>query len=306
MRRPVAGLGLLLMLASCPPGAECDLVQVAQVPLELTNHVLVLPVSINGQAVGMLLDTGAQKSLLGEAAVRRLNLVRDTRSSTSLIGISGSSARPDARIDSMSIGGVALRVTRLPVNSFGGNQPFDGILGLDILRDYDLDIDGPNRLLTLYRVRRCEPADPPWDEPARRIAGFSTRTGWPKLPFKIDGIEGIGFLDTGASNTMITPRMAQRLGVTEAALAIDRVINLHVIAGDDTPSHVHWFETAQIGPVVVQHPYAYVLGKEPPALDGSGNFGDGVIGLDILGSQRLWVSISTGRLYVARVAAARH
>jgi len=36
-----------------------------------------VPVTLNGHAIGMLLDTGAQKSMLGEAAVRRLNLVRD-------------------------------------------------------------------------------------------------------------------------------------------------------------------------------------------------------------------------------------
>lgn len=291
---------LLLALASCPPDAACDLVRVAQVPLEFANHIFVVPVSVNGQPIGMLLDTGAQKSLLGEAAVQRLHLVRDARSYTSLMGLSGSSAAPDVRIDSMAIGTAALPVDRLSVNSFGGNQPFDGILGLDILRNYDLDIDGPKRVLTLYRVRRCESAEPPWDEPAVPIAEFSTRTGALKLPFRLDGIEGIGFLDTGASNTVITPRMAQRLGLTDQVLANDRTIKLHVIAGDDAPSHVHWFDTIQIGPVVARHPYAYVLAKEPPPLDGDRTFGDGVIGVDFLGSQRLWLSIRTDRLYLAR------
>ncbi|HME26154.1 MAG TPA: retroviral-like aspartic protease family protein [Acetobacteraceae bacterium] len=302
LRRALAGfaLPLLLIQASCPPDAACNLEQVAQVPLELKNHVFVLPATVNGHAIEMLLDTGAQKSLLGEAAVQRLNLVRDARSYTSLMGLSGTSATPDARIDSMSIGAVALSVGRLSVNSFGGNQPFDGILGLDILRQYDLDIDGPKRMLTLYRVRRCEPAAPPWDEPAVPVAGFSTRTGWLKLPFKLDGIEGTGFLDTGASNTMIAPHMAQRLGLTNQVLANDRMIKLHVIAGDDTPSHVHWFDTIQIGPVVARHPYAYVLAEPPPPLGGDPNFGDGVIGLDLLGGQRIWISIGTGRLYLAR------
>lgn len=172
--RALAGftLMLLLVLASRPSGAACDLVQIARAPLELKNHLFVVPVTLNGHAIGMLLDTGAQKSLLGEAAVRRLNLVRDSRSLTSLMGLSGTSAQPDVRIDSMSIGAAALSVNRLAVNSFGGHQPFDGILGLDILRDYDLDIDGPKRVLTLYRIRRCEPAPPPWTSRPRRSPGF--------------------------------------------------------------------------------------------------------------------------------------
>jgi predicted aspartyl protease len=302
VRAALAGFAtlLLLALASCPPDAACDLVQIAQVPLEFTNHIFVVPVTVSGHPIDMLLDTGAQRSLLGEAAVQRLNLARDARSYTSLMGLSGSSATPDARIDGMSIGAAALPVDRLPVNSFGGNQPFEGILGLDILREYDLDIDGPKRVLTLYRVRRCDTAEPPWDQPAVPIAGFSTRTGALKLPFRLDGIEGTGFLDTGASNTVITPHMAQRLGLTDQVLANDRMIKLHVIAGDDTPSHVHWFDGMQIGPVVVRHPYAYVLAKEPRPLDGDRSFGDGVIGLDFLGSQRIWLSIGTGRLYLAR------
>jgi predicted aspartyl protease len=293
-------LPLLLVLASGPSDAACDLVQIARVSLGLKNHLFVVPVTLNGHAIGMLLDTGAQKSLLGEAAVQRLNLVRDSRSLTSLMGLSGSSAQPDARIDSMSIGAVALSVDRLAVSSLGGNQPFDGILGLDILREYDLDVDGPRRVLTLYRIRRCEPVPPPWDDSAASIAGFSTRTGWLKLPFKLNGVEGTGFLDTGASNTMITPQMAQRLGLTDQDLENDRMIKLHVIAGNDTPSHVHWFYSLQIGPAVSRHPYAYVLAKEPPPLGGERNFGDGVIGVDFLGSQRVWISVATGRLYLAR------
>ena len=77
VRHALAGSTLLLsVLASCPSDAACDLVQIARVRLELKNHLFVVPVTLNGHAIGMLLDTGAQKSLLGEAAVRRLNLVR--------------------------------------------------------------------------------------------------------------------------------------------------------------------------------------------------------------------------------------
>ena len=64
LRRALAAfaLPLLLVLASCPPDAACNLVRVAQVPLELKNHLFVLPVTINGHAIEMLLDTGAQES----------------------------------------------------------------------------------------------------------------------------------------------------------------------------------------------------------------------------------------------------
>jgi hypothetical protein len=156
-----------------------------------------VPVTINGQAVGLLLDTGSEKSFLTEATVERLHIPRDARFNTAIIGIGGGSARVDASVDHMLIGGVPLPVDRISVNSFSGRPRFDGLIGLDILRDFDLDIDTPKRTLTLYRVRVCERADPPWDEPAMPIAGISTETRWLKLPFEIDGVAGTATLDTG-------------------------------------------------------------------------------------------------------------
>ena len=216
--------------------------------VELRGRQLAVPVSINGQAVGLLLDTGSEKSFLTEATVERLHILRDARFNTAIIGIGGGSARVDASVDHMLIGGVPLPVDRISVNSFSGRPRFDGLIGLDILRDFDLDIDTPKRTLTLYRVRVCERADPPWDEPAMPIAGTSTETRWLKLPFEIDGVAGSATLDTGASNTMINPRMTRRLNLTDEALANDRSLQISVVAGESTPARIHHFGTLVIGP----------------------------------------------------------
>ncbi len=295
---------LLLALAGCAQGSGCALVKVAEVPLEPRSRVLTIPVTVNGHAIIMTLDTGGQKSMLSEAAVSRLGIVRDARFISPLIGIAGGSAHADASIDSMSIGGESISVNRMSVNTFGGNGTIDGLLGLDILRDYDLDIDAPKHKLTLYRVRWCEQADPPWDEPATRIPETSTLMNWLKIPFEIDGTEGTAMVDTGNTTTMITPRMVRRLGLTEAAMANDRVLKIHVLASEDAQAHVHRFQTIRIGPMTVQNARILVLSKEPPALGDSRNFGDGFIGLDFLASRRTWFSIRTGNLYFATNAAA--
>ncbi len=117
--------------------------------------------------------------------------------------------------------------------SFGDYRGIDGIIGLDILRDYDLDIDAPKHVLTLYRIRQCERADPPWDEPAIPIAGTSTMTGWMDIPFEINGSAQTAMVDTGSSYTEITPRLLRRIGLSAQDLANDRTLNLHVVAGDD-------------------------------------------------------------------------
>ena len=299
LQRPAAPWLLLLVLAGCQQGSGCDLVKVTQVPLEPRGGVFAVPVSVNGQPSGMLLDTGAKLDLLSEPAARRLNVARDGRTATIVAGVTGGSMRADARLDSLSLGGVPLPVDRIPVNSLQG---FDGVLGLDSLKDFDLDIDAPNRALTLYRVRTCERADPPWSEPAIQIAGVSTRTGWLAIPFQLDGVAGSAVIDTGASFTRITPGMARRLGLTEQGLANDRTLKLHVIAGEDTQAHVHRFQTMQIGPITLHDAPVVVLTKEPPALSGGRSFSEAVIGQDVLSRRRIWFSFSTDRLYIAHTA----
>jgi predicted aspartyl protease len=291
---------LLLALAGCEQGSGCDLVKVAQVPLEPRNGLFAVPVTVNGHAISMMLDTGSEKSLLADAAVQRLNVNRDGRTATVLVGASGGSIRTDASIDSMLVGGVPLLANRMAVDSLVGYRGIDGILGLDILRDFDLDIDAPNRVLTLYRVRRCERADPPWNEPATAIEGTSTRMGWMEMPFEIDGTEEIGVVDTGASNTMITPRLVQRLGLSDQDLANDRVLKLHVVAGDETQARMHRFRTVRVGPITAHNADIIILAKDPPALGGGRNFREAVIGQDFLGARRVWFSFRTGRLFISR------
>ncbi len=256
-----------------------------------------VPVSVNGRIISMVLDTGAKTNLLTDAAAERLGVVRDGRTATIVTGVAGGSLRADAQLDSMSLGGVPLSVDRISVNSYPG---FDGVLGLDSLKDFDLDIDAPNRALTLYRVRTCERADPPWSDPAMSIAGASTRMGWLAIPFEIDGVPSTAAVDTGASSTMITPRLARRLGVTEQALANDRPLKLHVIAGEDAQARIHRFQTMQIGPLTLHGVSIVVLAKEPPALGGGQHFSEAVIGQDVLSHRRIWFSFATDRLFIAR------
>jgi predicted aspartyl protease len=270
------------------------------VPFEPRGRLFAVPVTVTGHAISMMLDTGSEKSLLGEATVQRLGANRDGRTSTVLVGASGGSMRTDVSIDSMLVGGVPLPANRMAVETLVGYRGIDGILGLDIMRGFDLDMDAPNRALTLYRVRRCERAEPPWDEPGTPIAGISTRMGWMEMPFEIDGTEEIGVVDTGASSTMITPRLAQRLGLSDRDLANDRIVKLNVIAGSGTQARVHRFRTVRIGPITVRNADIIVLAKDPPALGGGRRFREAVIGQDFLGSRRVWYSFSTDRLFISR------
>jgi predicted aspartyl protease len=295
----IAGL-LLLLLTGCEQGAGCNLVKVAEVPLEATNRLVVVPLTITGHTLNTLLDTGAERSVLDEAAVRRLGIPQDGRTVSIIVGPAGGMSRADANVEGMRIGDVPLAITRMPVSTFSGSMGIDGALGIDALQDYDLDIDQPDRTLTLYRIRRCEPAAPPWREQAAAVEGASTRMRWMEIPFEIDGVTGMATVDTGATFTVIMPQTARRLGLTEQSLAGDPSLKLHIVGGSDVQARVHRFRTIRIGPVTAHDAAILVLVDEPHALAGGRRFADGLIGQDLLHSRRVWLSFATDRLYMSR------
>ena len=54
--------------------ANCKLVRIAEWPVRLHNNRVVVDGSINGQDLGVLLDTGAYRSALSRSAAQRLGL----------------------------------------------------------------------------------------------------------------------------------------------------------------------------------------------------------------------------------------
>ena len=96
------------------------------------------------------------------------------------------------------------------------------------------------------------------------------------------------------------PRFARRLGLTDEALANDRIVPLHIINSSGTQARAHRFQTIRIGPITAHNAYILVLSKDPLALGGGNQFREAVIGQDFLADRRVWLSMRTGRLFISR------
>jgi predicted aspartyl protease len=292
----------LLALAGCEQKSGCDIIKVAQTPIHIRNSALIVEVAINGHPARMLLDTGVSRSLVSEPAKQRLRLVEDRRFLTAHIGIGATTMKADVSIDSMTIGTAPMSVERIGVGTVPDGLAVDGLLGMDILGDFDLDIDEPKRTLSLYRVRRCEIADPPWDEPAIAIPGITTRYGLWRMPFEIDGIAATALIDTGSSGMIIRQPMAHRLGLTAQVLANDRVIRTYGAGGGSSPTYVHRFQSVVIGPLIARDVRVYVLTENPQVMPNGNPMDENLIGQDFLDHRRIWLSYQTDRVAVSRRA----
>ncbi len=121
------------------------------VPIDLIAGHLLVTVQVNGADATFILDTGADRTLMGEDAVRRLGLERSGWVASTVRGLGGYEERPNALPRSLRLGGVTLRrrtlngdtsvtVGPLPVTEIAG-QPIAGLLGRDFLAPFDLDIE---------------------------------------------------------------------------------------------------------------------------------------------------------------------
>ncbi len=297
----------LLGMTACTtdPGAPnaagiCPLIREAEMPVETHGNMLFVQGTVGGDPVTLLVDTGAERTLLTEATVERLHLPRDFQHVTRTYGIGTPSTSWDARLpDGLTLGGTRLPVDTVSVGRFNimaiAGTPADGLLGADILLAFDVDLDLPAHRMIFYRARRdCPGAAPPWTEAYVGVAGITTKRDRLLVPFELDGVAGEAVLDTGAQLSSISQRMAERMGLDEEQLELDRRVMAHGAAADQVAVRIHRFHELRVGPAVMQSP---VL----PVVPMTSGMGDALIGADFLRGRRIWLSFATHRLFVTPI-----
>lgn len=294
-------LALLLLpaLTACGSPADmvdCNLREVAKMPMQVQDHLLVVPAGINGQWVKFVVDTGAERTTLSAATADRLKLPRDARFTTRSLGVGGISTTSDAQVERLVLGGVRFPLDRLAVGNFklqnSRGLDADGLLGADILLAFDLDIDTPGGALTLYHATVCPSVKPPWPYPAVEIPGVSARKDRLLLPFTLDDVAGTAILDTGAQVNLISGAMVQRMGLKPDAFANDPLVRQHGVGPNEVTARMHRFNTLRVGPVAFQPAYLTVM-------DGDAGFGDALLGEQFLQGRRVWLSFKSRQVYVS-------
>jgi len=276
----------LLLLAACADNAgPCRLQPVADLPATLDRNRLEVAGQVNGAAVTLLIDTGAQRTVLNMATVSALQLPRSQRSVTLLNGIGGAVSGADVFAE-LDVGHVDFR-QRLAV----ANLPdFGGIVGGDMLSGFDLELDVPDRRVRLWRARGCHAADLPWTGPRATVPVHVTGDRL-RLAVTIDGQKLDALLDSGAGRSLLQADVAQRLGVPAAALAADPAARVRGLDGGLVGIHAHRFASLGVGDEVFANPQ---IGVASFRLDAA----DMLLGMDYLRGHRVWVSYRTGELFI--------
>jgi predicted aspartyl protease len=282
----------LLLLAACAETAgPCRLQPIADLPATTDGNRLMVAGQVDGAAVNLLIDTGAERTVLSTATVAALQLPRSQRSATRLTGIGGAVSNADV-FAVLGIGHADFR-DRLAV----ANIPdFDGIVGGDMLSRYDLELNVPDRRVRLWRAPGCHAADLPWAGPRATVPVHVTGDRL-RVAVTIDGHKLDALLDSGAARSLLQADAAQRLGVTGAALAADPAGRARGLDGALLGVRTHRFTSLAIGGEQIANPQ---IGVAAFQLDAA----DMLLGIDYLRSHRVWVSYRSGELFIQTAGAA--
>jgi hypothetical protein len=299
------GLFLVLVWLVLLPAARaaCVVDSKATVPLVMAGGAITVAVEVNGITATFILDTGAQRSLVTEAAVRRLGLARDEWVGTTMSGVGGIESRPNADPRSLTLGGIPLvrrtltHDTSLTVGVIPRTQVgkllIDGLLGRDFLSLFDLDLDVPSLRLTVYQVHDCAGRFLPWQGGYAVIPVTVPAENALIVPVAVDGRSLRALLDSGASASLIGAPGLFRLGLQPADLADDPAEQVSGLGPRAVTMRQHRFRSLRVGGQSIDQPVIWTAAiRLTPVVDM-------LLGADWLAGRRVWISFSTRQLFVA-------
>jgi predicted aspartyl protease len=281
--------------SSGPADAQaCVVGKAAEIPISTAFGFVSAPATINDRPATLLVDTGSERSLVTPAAMGSYHLREDPHRTTTIQGIGGGFTAHDAVLKSFGIGGLELLDQRASVGALptarGISVQADGLLGADWLRDFDVEIDLPHKVMSLYRVTGCSGDYLPWAGAKTSVIAQVYRQGLILLPVEIDGHPVTAVLDRGANGSLITEAAAERFGLEASALTRDGSGRSSGVDGAVTPTHRHQFAQMKIGGAVYATPTLSVGAVRLPV-------GDMLLGADWMRRNRVWVSYATRHVF---------
>jgi Aspartyl protease len=293
-------LGWLCLFGATTLHAECVVTERATVPLTVTDGTITVPVEVNGITASFILDTGAQRSVVTEAAVQRLGLARDQWVGTTMSGIGGVNNRANADPRSLSLAGIPLvrrtlnHDTSLTVATLARSGPLiDGLLGRDYLSMFDLDLTVSAGRLTLYQPRGCTGRFLPWTGNYAAIPVSNPTEDALVVPVVLDGIKLRAMLDSGASASVLAAPGIFRMGLNLASLSSDAAAAVSGLGAHTVTMRRHRFQTLRVGGQTIDAPDIWVAPvRMAPIVDM-------ILGADWLSTRRVWISYATRQIFVA-------
>jgi clan AA aspartic protease (TIGR02281 family) len=286
----------------------CKLVRIAEWTVQPQSGSLVVEGQINGQKVGILLDTGASQSVLLRAAADRLGLTRYEARGYRVVGIGGETHAEYVTLDEFKLGQAVRRNWRvLVVGERDLGRDVALLLGYDVFEQVDVEFDLASNAVRLFQPQDC--GDLPlayWARGTLDVVKLDVDNVKPAIraPVKLNGKSLIAEVDSGASRSLVSRLVAAQLGVTPDTPGTRAAGKVSGLGAGEPDRQIGAFESFTIGGEMIRNPdIAFTdlqadLGAETGTrLTTRRELADMLLGLDFLRAHRVYVAHSQGNLY---------
>lgn len=256
------------------------------------GHPLV-EVALNGQGPFiMLLDTGAGLTTVTTGLKDELGLMLIGRAPQPMQLASGAEPIDLYTLGFVTVGGLPAPapITVILDEPLKYVKPARGILGMNVLSRFAVDLDQPNGRLILGEPGAPPPAGVDWSE----LAFHHRYDDFIVVDVEIGGVAARAVVDTGANGTVVNAALAAALGVVKGA---DGVSEGEILAGGGATLK------AKVGPLKLGRaawPEVKIVASETPLFKALG-VDDGpalILGNNLLAEVRLFIDYRNDRLYL--------
>lgn len=313
--------------------AGCKLQNVAS--LDATagpDGLLIVPVAVGDEHIDMLLDTGAERGVIDISVTQKMGLtplkiytpppVYNVPGAPflSMVQFSapgfylsdGSQLDHFVKIPDVAIGASHFEAVKFLLARFDERTGHDmkGILGANLLRNFDVEIDPAARKVNLFSPDHCEGKVVYWAPTYTDLPVNVDSHGQIELTMLLDGHEVDAVLDTGAPRTTLDYGYVQRtFDLDSDSPAIERISG----EGKNAVFRAR-FKSLVAGDVTIKNPVIdlsvdlVARRRMAEALD-SGHSGSAamhhtklVLGMDVLKALHLYIAYGEEKLYITPAA----
>jgi predicted aspartyl protease len=217
-------LAAAALLAAIGPGARgeaaCQLLQVGELQVTMHGNTPLIPASIDGHAVEMLVDTGAATSMIWRSKAQELGL-HITSSNTKFYGVGGSDTAGVVVVHDFGLADATAH--NISLYAAGRGKSFAdsaGILGEDVLSKWDLEFDLSAGKIRLFKPKNCEGDQVAYWATAyfmTKLVNGAAGTNWLEANVSLDGHQIVAIFDTGAALSTVSSKALLQTGIKAEA-----------------------------------------------------------------------------------------
>jgi hypothetical protein len=289
------------ILATAHADDACEVRRIIELPMtELKDGHVSVPMTIAGQPVRMLIDTGGVFSMLTPPTVETLDLRPEFIPLARIRQYGGLTIDHYVTAHDVSLGGVkGDKFDFLVMPNHGYSPDIGGLLAPDIMRNYDADFDFANHAFKLFSPEHCEGRVVYWTHDPYGTVEFSPNEfGQMTVPVTLDGHEIRAMIDTGAYRSTVS------LETIEDDFGIDEKnpdLRFLPDSKPDRPRYHYPFKTLSLQSITVNNPDLMLVPDAQSKLrTGEPRM---LLGINVLRQLHLYIAYHEHTLYVTPASA---